>query len=261
MRARRLVAVASVSLGLVALSGCRAEPGTAAYIGDQRITDSEVTAAMNDLRTKNPTPTAAPQTDASGQPAPGPQLPELADVVRVMVLTNVCERASAEKGYQPRSQVSVDQAAQQLGLNPETGYVREMAKLFTCLSGLPAEPVEPTEQEMADVIAAGRGGGNIPAEVSDEDAARQLDGEQLRGALATKRVLAEAVERYDVTISPRYRPLEFPLLSFSGDVAAVSVPLGEPDSGAVTDVSTPTTAPSNPDPDADSHSHDEGTAS
>ncbi|MET7880379.1 hypothetical protein ACPXB1_02065 [Micromonospora sp. DT68] len=258
MRARRLVAVASVSLGLVALSGCRAEPGTAAYIGDQRITDSEVTAAMNDLRTKNPTPTAAP--DASGQPAaPGPQLPELADVVRVLVLTNVCEKVSAEEGYQPRSQVSADQAAQQLGLTPDTGYVREMAKLFTCLSGLPAEPVEPTEQEMADVIAAGRGGGNIPPEVSDEDAARQLDGEQLRGALGTKRVLAEAVERYDVTISPRYRPLEFPLLSFSGDVAAVSVPLGEPDSGAVTDVSTPTTDPSNANPD--SHSHGEGTAS
>ncbi|MEU5904401.1 hypothetical protein [Micromonospora sp. NPDC047527] len=258
MRARRLVAVASVALGLVALSGCRAEPGIAAYIGDQRITDGEVTAAMNDLRTKNPAPTASPEPGLGGQPAaPQPQLPELADVVRVMVLTNVCEQISAEEGYQPRSQVAVEQAAQQLGLNPETGYVREMAKLFTCLSGLPEDQVEPTEQEMTDVIAAGRAGGNIPAEVSDQDAARQLDGEQLRGALATKRVLAEAVERYDVTVSPRYRPLEFPLLSFSGDVSAVSVPLGEPGSGAVTDISTPSEVPSH----SDSDSHGEGTAS
>ncbi|MFF5177486.1 hypothetical protein ACFY2Q_05605 [Micromonospora sp. NPDC000316] len=259
MRARRLVAVASVALGLVALSGCRAEPGVAAYIGDQRITEGDVTAAMNDLRTKNPTPTAAPQPGVGGQPAaPAPQLPGLTDVVQVMVLTNVCEQTSADKGYQPRSQVTVEQAAQQLGLNPETGYVREMAKLFTCLSGLPAEPVEPTEQEMADVIAAGRAGGNIPGEVSDADAARQLDGEQLRGALATKRILAEAVERYDVTVSPRYRPLEFPLLSFSGDVSAVSVPLSKPGSVAVTDISTP--SPVHSDSDSDSHSHDEGTA-
>ncbi|MCG5439712.1 hypothetical protein [Micromonospora foliorum] len=236
MRARRLAAVATVALGLVALSGCRAEPGIAAYIGDQRITDLQVSAAMKDLRTKNP----APEPSASGQPAaPQPTLPEVADVVRAMVLTRVCEKLSAEKNYQPRGQVAVDQAAQQLGLDPETGHVREVAKLFTCMSGLPAEPVEPSKEEIADVIAAGRAAGKIPAEVTDEAAAQQLDGEQLRGALATKRILAEAVGRYDVTVSPRYRPLEFPLLSFADDAPAVSVPLGEPASDAVTDISTP----------------------
>ncbi|MFI6233803.1 hypothetical protein ACIBD9_09630 [Micromonospora sp. NPDC050784] len=236
MRARRLAAVATVALGLVALSGCRAEPGIAAYIGDQRITDLQVSAAMKDLRTKNP----APETSASGQPAaPQPTLPEVADVVRAMVLTRVCEKLSAEKNYQSRGQVAVDQAAQQLGLDPETEHVREVAKLFTCLSGLPAEPVEPSKEEIADVIAAGRAAGKIPAEVTDEAAAQQLDGEQLRGALATKRILAEAVGRYDVTVSPRYRPLEFPLLSFADDAPAVSVPLGEPASDAVTDISTP----------------------
>ncbi|MBG6102312.1 hypothetical protein ACLQ3D_29270 [Micromonospora vinacea] len=236
MRARRLAAVATVALGLVALSGCRAEPGIAAYIGDQRITEVQVTAAMKDLRTKNP----APETSASGQPAaPQPTVPEVADVVRTMVLTRVCEKLSAEKNYQPRGQVAVDQAAQQLGLDPETGHVREVAKLFTCLSGLPAEPAEPSKEEIADVIAAGRAAGKIPAELSDADAAQQLDGEQLRGALATKRILAEAAGRYDVTVSPRYRPLEFPLLSFADDAPAVSVPLGEPASDAVTDISTP----------------------
>ncbi|MFI6238889.1 hypothetical protein ACIBEF_03315 [Micromonospora sp. NPDC050795] len=236
MRARRLAAVATVALGLVALSGCRAEPGIAAYIGDQRITDVQVSTAMKDLRTKNP----APESSASGQPgASQPTLPKVADVVRTMVLTKVCEKLSAEKNYQPRGQVAADQAAQQLGLDPETGHVREVAKLFTCLSGLPAESVEPTKEEIADVIAAGRAAGKIPAEVTDEAAAQQLDGEQLRGALATKRILAEAAGRYDVTVSPRYRPLEFPLLSFAGDAPAVSVPLGEPGSDAVTDISTP----------------------
>ncbi|MET7945725.1 hypothetical protein [Micromonospora sp. NPDC005324] len=237
MRARRLAAVATVALGLVALSGCRAEPGIAAYVGDQRITDVQVTAAMKDLRTMNPAPESSA---ASGQPAaPQPTLPTVADVVRAMVLTKVCEKLSAEKNYQPRGQVTAEQAAQQLTLAPETGHVREVAKFFTCLSGLPAEPVEPTKEELADVIAAGRVAGKIPAEVTDEAAVQQLDGEQLRGALATKRILAEAVGRYDVTVSPRYRPLEFPLLSFSDDVPAVSVPLGEPGSDAVTDISTP----------------------
>ncbi|MFI6779782.1 hypothetical protein [Micromonospora sp. NPDC050276] len=238
MRARRLAAVATVALGLVALTGCRAEPGIAAYVGDQRITDLQVAAAMKDLRTKNPTPSGEPS--ASGQPAAQqPTLPEAADVVRAMVLTKVCEQLSAEKNYQPRGQVTVDQAAQQLGLSPETGYVREVATFFTCLSGLPTEPVEPTKQEMADVIAAGRAAGKIQPQVTDEEAAGRLNGEQLQGALATKRLLGDAVDRYDVTVSPRYRPLEFPLLSFADDAPAVSVPLGEPASDAVTDISTP----------------------
>ncbi|RZT82683.1 hypothetical protein EV382_5993 [Micromonospora violae] len=236
MRARRLAAVATVALGLVALSGCRAEPGIAAYVGDQRITDVQVTAAMKDLRTKNPTP----ESSASEQPeAPQPKLPRVADVVRTMVLTKVCEKLSAEKNYQPRSQVTAEQTAQELRLDPETGYVRQVAKLYTCLSGLPAESVEPTKEELADVIAAGRAAGKIPADVTDEAVAQQLDGNQLRGALATKRILAEAVGRYDVSISPRYRPLELPLLSFTEDAHAVSVPLGEPGSDVVTDISTP----------------------
>ncbi|MEU0547409.1 hypothetical protein [Micromonospora sp. NPDC005979] len=254
MRARRLAAVATVALGLVALSGCRAEPGVAAYVGGQRITELQVADVIKDLRTKNPTPSAEPS--ASGQPAaPQPTLPEAADVVRTMVLTKVCERLSAEKNYQPRGQATADQAAQQLGLNPETGYAREVAKLLTCMSGLPTEPVEPTAQEMADVIAAGRASGKIQPQVTDEQAAGQLNGEQLQGALATKHLLNDAAERYDVTVNPRYRPLEFPLLSFTEDTAAVSIPLGGAGSGTVTDVSTPDASPSSPNPNA------EGTAS
>ncbi len=57
MRARRLIAVASVAVGLVALSGCRSEPGVAAYVGDHRITEDAVTEIIDDVRAKNPAPT------------------------------------------------------------------------------------------------------------------------------------------------------------------------------------------------------------
>ncbi|RLP92170.1 hypothetical protein EAD89_09305 [Micromonospora sp. BL4] len=258
MRARRLVAVASVAVGLVALSGCRAEPGIAAYVGDHRITDDRVAAVLKDLRDKNPKPTASPTASptTAGQPAPPePQLPGAVQVTSVLVLSEVCERISAEKNYQPRGQVPREQVAEVLGLEPGTGYVREMADLYTCLSGVPSEPVAPTAQEMATLIGVGREAGQIPANMTDEDAARQLDGEQLRGALATRRSLVEAAEGYDVTVSPRYRPLEFPVLSFPGDVPAVSVPLGELGSDAVTDISTPEPVGSTATPEA------EGTAS
>ncbi|MEO3774835.1 hypothetical protein [Micromonospora sp. B9E7] len=250
MRARRLVAVASVAVGLIALSGCRAEPGIAAYIGDHRITDERVAAVLKDLRDKNPEQPAAGQP---GQPAPKPAGP--AEVASVLVLGEVCKQVSAEKNYQPRGQVAADQVAQALQLTTDTEYVQQVSSLYTCLSGVPSEPAPPTEQEMKTLIAVGREAGQIPATMSDDEAVRQLDGDQLRGALATRRSLVEAVERYDVTVSPRYRPLEFPVLSFPGDIPAVSVPLGEPGSDMVTDISTPESAESPATPDA------EGTAS
>ncbi|MEU6073124.1 hypothetical protein [Micromonospora sp. NPDC047074] len=244
MRARRLVAVASVALGLVALSGCRAEPGVAAYVGDLRITEDAVTQVVDDLGAKNPRPTATPAAPEGQPPAQVPQLPGRDQIVSVLVLSEVCERLSAEKNYQPRGQVAPEQLAQQLGLSPESGYVRQTAELYSCLSGVPTgAPVAPTPEEMADVVAAGRKAGAIPADVPDDAAAGQLDGDQLRTALATRKSLAEAVAAYDVTVNPRYRPLEFPVLSFSGNAPAVSVPLGESGSDAVTNVSTPEPLP------------------
>ncbi|MGW0505271.1 hypothetical protein [Micromonospora sp. NPDC003241] len=243
MRARRLVAVASVAVGLVALSGCRSEPGVAAYVGDHRITEDAVTEVIDDARAKNPEPTEA------AEPVPGQQvrLPARGEVVSTLVLGQVCERISAAEGYRPQGQAEAAQVAQQLGISPEATYARQVAELYTCLSGIPVgSPVAPTEQELADLVAAGKRAGAVPADVTVEQAAPQLDGEQLRQALATRDALAGAVETYDVTVNPRYRPLEFPVLSFAGQAVAVGVPLGEPGSDAVTDVSTPRPAQTGP---------------
>ncbi|WBB77448.1 hypothetical protein O7606_14245 [Micromonospora sp. WMMD882] len=239
MRARRLVAVASVAVGLVALAGCRSEPGVAAYVGDQRITEDAVTRILDELRTEaTGAPSPEQPAEQPGQPggAPaGPTLPPRGQVVSTLVLGEVCERLSAEKGYRPQAEVPVEQVSQQLGFPTDATYPQRVAELYTCLSGVPSgEPVAPTEQEMADLVAAGKRAGAIPPEVTVEQAATQLDGQQLRSALATRNALAEAIDGYDVTVNPRYRPLAFPVLSFTGDVAAVSVPLGEAGSDAVT---------------------------
>ncbi|WP_203991279.1 hypothetical protein [Micromonospora lutea] len=240
MRARRLVAVASVAIGLVALTGCRSEPGVAAYVGDHRITEDAVTEVIDDASAKNPPPAAADEVP----PGQEPQLPGRSQVVSTLVLAEVCERVSAAEGYRPEGQVEPAQVAQGLGLNPETGYVRQVAELYTCLSAIPiGAPVAPTEQELIDLVAAGKRAGAVPAEVTVEQAAAQLDGDQLRQALANRDALREAVEEYDVTVNPRYRPLLFPVLSFTGQTIAVGVPLGEPASDAVNDISTPRPRP------------------
>lgn len=237
MRARRLVAAVSLVVGLVALTGCRTEPGVAAYVGDQQITDNTVDSLLDELR-------ATVTTEAPELGGLAPPLPSRSEVVTALVLGTVCDQVTAERGYQPRERVEPIQVAGQFGLSPESEYVRQLAALYTCLSGLPmGDSVVPTEQELADVIAAGRAAGVISPDTPDDVVAGQLDGSQLRNGLASRRALAEAAGEYDVTVNPRYRPLEFPVLNFSQDVAAVSVLLGEPGSDAVTDISSPEPLP------------------
>ncbi|WBB88674.1 hypothetical protein [Verrucosispora sp. WMMC514] len=254
MRARRLVAVASVAVGLVALAGCRSEPGVAAYVGDHRITEDAVTEVIEDVQAKNPTPAEGDEVPPGQEPPlPGqePQLPARSQVVSTLVLSEVCERVSADEGYRPQNQIDPAQVAQGIGLSPETGYVRQVAELYTCLSGIPiGAPVAPTEQELTELVEAGKRAGAVPPEVTVEEAAAQLDGDQLRQALANRNSLREAVDTYDVTVNPRYRPLVFPVLSFTGQAIAVGVPLGEPGSDAVTDISTPQPRPEPPVPSA-----------
>ncbi|MBY8872095.1 hypothetical protein K7640_09615 [Micromonospora sp. PLK6-60] len=235
MRARRLLAVATVAVGLVALSGCRAEPGVAAYVGDHRITEDAVTGVLDELKGSLPSQEPTPAGQESEAPA-GPRLPARSQVVSTLVLLEVCQKLSTEKNYRPQGQVQAEQVAQQFGLPADATYSQRVAELYTCLSGVPAgQSVAPTQEELAALVAAGKEAGAIPPEVTVEQAASQLDGDQLRSALATRNNLAEAVTGYDVTVNPRYRPLEFPVLSFTGDVPAVSVPLGESGSDSVID--------------------------
>jgi hypothetical protein len=232
MRARLASVATLAAVGVLAIAGCgRAQPGVAAYVGNTDITETRVTAIIDEVK------------DAIGEAEPA-RLPKRGVVVSTLVLNDVCARFSADDNLKPQNPVTAEQVAQAFGVPPTTGYAQETAKLYTCLSGLPAgQPVAPTAEELADIVARGKEAGAIPQDVPIQQAAAQLDGDQLRAALASRKVLADAVTKYDVTVNPRYRPLEFPVLSFQGNAAAVTVPLGEADSGAVTDVSTSAPAP------------------
>lgn len=143
-----------MAVGLVALAGCRSEPGVAAYVGDHAVTEDAVTAIIDDARVNNPAPT---EEDAA-MPGQQPRLPGRSEVVSVLVLNEVCERVSAAENYRPQNVVDPAQIAQGVGMNPETEYVRRTAELYSCLSGIPVgEPVAPTQQELADLVAAGNG--------------------------------------------------------------------------------------------------------
>jgi len=236
-RVRRLASITVIALvGVVALAACRSEPGIAAYIGGQQITEDQVDSVVDDMSEQLKAEGEAAGADADALAAAAERLPSRNQVVSVIVLGDLCRQLQAERGFDPRSEHTADQISQGMGLPPGADYVQDVADLYTCLSGIEAgDPVTPTGEELALLVERGRQAGVIPQEVADADAATQLDGDQLRAALATRDAIAEAVADYDVTVNPRYRPLEFPVLSFQGDIAAVSVALGDPDSGTVTE--------------------------
>lgn len=241
-RSRRLASIAVIALvGAVALAGCRSEPGIAAYFGDQEITEDQVTEVVEDARGKLPEPSGSPDAAPSADPAlpPGaeqPKAPTRAEALSAILLGRLCTEFSAERGYQPQEQVSAEQIAPIVQAPADSRYASDAAELFTCLLGIPADQsVRPTNEELADLVARARTAPDVvPPDTPDEAVAQQLGGgPQYLQALSWKRALTQAASDYDLTVNPRYRPLERMVLSFRGNIAAVAVPLGEQSSGTV----------------------------
>jgi hypothetical protein len=231
MRARRLQAAAALAVvGVFVLGGCaRANPSVAAYVGDTKITRAQVDDVYDDLRAGLEAAAAAQQ---GATPSPGTVRVPVSkeDILSAMVFTRVCQRLPlAANG----PQITAAQVGQALSISPDARYAKLRADLETCKAGIqPGQLKAPTPAEMREVYDRGRALGVIPAEVSFEQAAAQLDGQQLRTGLAARRVLSEAADKMHISVNPRYRPLEYPVLEFQQG-PALTVPLGEPASGVV----------------------------
>lgn len=241
-RTRRLASITVIAMvGAVALAGCRSEPGVAAYLGDQKITEDQVTEVVDDARrllAPSPTPGGAspsPEVELPGMPRP--KTPGRAEVLGFLLLDAICDKISAERGYQTKEPIAPEQVAGLVSVPAESLHARNAAELFTCLYSIPVdESVTPTKEDLADLVARARTAPDVvPPGTPDDAVANRLDNPEYRRALSNKRLLEQFIADSKVTVNPRYRPLEFPLLSFRGNVAAVSVALSEPDPGTVVD--------------------------
>lgn len=219
---RRLASIPAIAaVGLLALAGCRSEPGVAAYVGDTKITEDRVTAIVDEA--------VRSRSDEAGDAMPV----DRGTVVSTLILNEVC--AHLDLAPQPdQPPVTAEQVASGFGISADTEFARRGAEMQNCLRSLKVgPPIAPTKEELADLMKRARAAGAIPDGMSDEDAARQYDNRTLRGALAQRKVLSDALTEHDVSVNPRYRPLEFPLLFFQTGKPAVVVMLGEPGSDAI----------------------------
>lgn len=220
---RRVVSIPVIAaVGLLALAGCRSEPGVAAYVGTKKITEERVTAIIDEaIRTRR---------DDAGDTVPV----DRATVVSTLILNEICTHLARDPQAEGQPPITPEQIAAGYGISADTEFARHTAELQNCLRSLKVgDPIAPTQEELADLMKRAREAGSIPEGMSEEDAARQYDNHTLRSALAQRKVLSDAVAEHDVSVSPRYRPLEFPLLWFQTRKPAVVVLIGEPDSDAI----------------------------
>ncbi len=223
VRSRRVLAAAALTVcaGL-ALTGCRSQPGVAAYVGNETLTEAQVDAVVDNATS------LVPQSEGS-------HAPTRSEVVETFVLTQTCERLRAEQGF-ALTAVSAAEVAQAQQVPAGSTYAQDRARMYSCLGGVKfPDQTKPTEAEARDIYDRALKGG---LNVGDWSEARDLiiNDAQLAQTVPVARELTKMVAAGDVTVNPRYRPMEFVLDDLSSGVGLVVVPLGEPGSDAVRDL-------------------------
>jgi hypothetical protein len=217
----RVVLALVVACGLL-LTGCRADPGIAAYVGGSKLTEVDVDRIVGDAATK-----------ATGKEGLG--APLRTDVVITYVLGKLCAEKQAREGFQGR-QVSKDQIQEIDKVSPDSAYAELRSITYTCLGGIPNPGlVQPTDAELQDIYdrAEAKGMVTVPlSQIKDQLAADQ----SVRQALGVKRILTDLVSGGDVSVNPRYRPMEFRVSDLGSGEALVVAVVGEPGTGAVRDI-------------------------
>jgi hypothetical protein len=222
--ARRTVVALALGGGF-ALAGCEADPGVAAYVGAETITEADVDRYVGDATTK-----------AAGKQ--GLSAPSRSDVVITYVLGKLCSQRQAREGFTGQP-VSPDQIQQIDSVPKDSDYAEMRSATYTCLSGLPNPgQAQPTEEDLQDIYdrAQAKGLVQVPlAEIRNQLA----DDASVRQAIAVKRMVADLVKGADVRVNPRYRPMEFRVSDLGSGEPLVIAVVGDPGSDVVRDIAAP----------------------
>ena len=223
MQRARTATLATLGVSVIlALTGCRSSPTAAAYVGPTQYSVSNVEQLSAEVR---------------GNQAV--DLPSQQDVAEMYVMRDVAKRIVDEKGWKVQR---LDRAAiaQQLGLKADSKYVALRVEVEEYLGALGqnAPAVAPTDADLRDVYDRAKAAGLVQPGQTFEAIKPQIDSPQLRSALGARKLLTDGMKKYNVTVNPRYKPAEWPLLRFSGNKPAVVVPM-DPRAGSVDAVVVP----------------------
>jgi hypothetical protein len=216
--------------GLLGLSGCQSHPTEGVQIGDVRVSDAQIEATAQrfaaDLASQN-----SDFKDPVGQVRQS--------VAELTVFNELARRYAREKGIELPTP-DYDTAAASYGAAADDPFVRLNAETSTYLTALRehATPRQPTEAEMQDVYRKYVELAGDQAQPYEAIKQALQDLPEYPQALGLRTELLAAMDRYGVAVTPRYRPLNVPLLAVSqGQLVLVDLPMGDQGTGAVRDVS------------------------
>ena len=220
-RARRLAFVAVLPLlGVLALAGCRSEPGVAAYAGSTKYTVEQVDALVGEVKGR------------LSDFGPARQL------VLSWLIINDLGRAELERRHVSPKPGDVKAIEAQLGLEPGSPLAKLNSDLTAVLDGLGSSltPVDPTEAEQREVYShVDAGGGQLRP---FEDVRDQLGKDAIGLPIALQRELKELVVAGKVQVNPRYAPVSFPVnVRLNGATSQAIVPLSGSTTSPVTEAS------------------------
>lgn len=239
--ARRLASIVVVAaLGLGGLAACRSEPTVAAYLGDQRITDDQVTQIYDGATA------GVSSAPAQQQPAPEPSASVAAppvsrqQVVDLLVTLDLGRKVATEQNVQATQAITADQVAAELGLAPTSQYAKDYAEWVNLSQGIFAKMGTDVGTATDDQL---RGLYNALVKVNAIEAGLDLakikeafgGGEFVAAAYQLTDMLEKQASASDTTVNPRYLPLAAPLVvSSNGQAIFYDLPYLE-GSDAVTD--------------------------
>ncbi|MEV4618849.1 hypothetical protein AB0J74_09120 [Asanoa sp. NPDC049573] len=218
LRARRLASIVVVAaLGLGGLAACRSEPSVAAYLGDRKVTDAQVTQIFDGAKS-----TATPAADPTAQPQPGATpVPSPAvsrqQVVDLEVSLDLGRQVAKDQGVQPVNAVTADQVATELGVPAESTYAKDYTEWVNLSQGIFAKISTSVGKATDDQL---RGVYDALVKVKAIDAGFDLaqikqafgDGEFVAAAYQLTGMLEKAATASDTSVNPRYLPLSAPMV-------------------------------------------------
>lgn len=168
------------------LAACQVQPGAAAFVGPDRITQSQVETVYKSVADR------VPSSDIGG-------IRE--QVTQLLVVRDLARRVAREQGV-ATGPVNYRQYARYLRVPAGNAFTRLYAETYTALNNLAASvsPATPGETEYREIYRT------LPAHSLSYGAVRNLVDAtpHVDRLVGLQRALNTAAKEYDVTLNPRY---------------------------------------------------------
>lgn len=204
MPRRPFAVVLAGVLALTGLAACRDQPTVAAYVGSVQFTNADVERMVDEFNdTVKGVDHRAGVAGLVRQTA-----------VRDFVISEVATRIANERGLPPRP---ADPNAHQdeienYGIKTSGAFIQLQERTDAAMATIsPAgQPQAPTEADQREVYTQLVSSGVLRQGVTFDQIKPELDTPDMRAALGLRKVLADGIAKYGVTVNPRYRPLGIP---------------------------------------------------